>query len=273
MTTPGLDPLLQLPQAIVDQQESPAIMRIGVVAAIVEGSQITVKVSGSEVLIDCSYLLFQYFPLLGDRVILIKQDSQWVCLGQMTGPVGSNNLLYNPSFELGAVGSIPDGWTVNVISSGAGVPSFLVASYGSPLTGKQIVDFGTDSIGAGVSQAEAWSRTVDAQPGSAWTAAFWQMGVLTASVAPDFSDLDFFIEFTDSTGAVIASNGIVGYSTSADVYVPLYKRLSLALYPTGKVIAPTGTQGVRVRFLGRFGLPAASFFSFFIDNVILRQVD
>jgi hypothetical protein len=267
------DPLLEtLPGAVVAQQESSTVLRIGVVAAIIEGSQITVRISGSEVLLDCSYLFYQYFPLLGDRVIVLKQDSQWICLGQMSGPIGSNNLLFNPSFELGTIGALPSGWTITPGLVGAGVPTFTAAG-GLNISGVQTADFGTDSVGAGVSSADVFSAPVSAVPGSKWTGGYFLMQAFVGSIYPMFHDLDMHIQFLDGAGALIIDHEINHLSVGADVAGTLYRRLSLTAFPDGFVVAPAGTSSVRVRFVGIFELPAASFVSFFIDNVILRQVD
>ncbi len=269
------DPLLStLPGAVIAQQESPAVMRIGVVAAINEGSMITVRISGSDVLLDCSYLFNQYWPLLGDRVIVMKQDSQWVCLGQMSGPVGSNNPLPNSSFEEGVIGSLPTGWTLTVGLTGAGVPTFTVAGGGgTTISGLRVVDFGTDSVGAGVSTAEAFSPTVPALPGSKWTAAYFVTSAIIGSIYPMYSDISTYIEFLDPTGVVLVGENIDNYSTGVDIPVLVYRRLSLTLFPAGFVVAPAGTASARVTMFATFELPAASYASFFIDNVILRQVD
>lgn len=269
------DPLLDtLPGAVVAQQESPTVMRIGVVTQIIEGSQITVRISGSDVLIDCSYLFGQYYPLLGDRVIVFKQDSQWFCIGQMSGTIESNNPLPNSSFEQGAVGTMPTGWSINVISSAGGVPTFLVAFPGSTnISGSQAADFGTDSIAAGFSIADVYSPTIAAAPDSHWTAAYFLNSAFVGSSPPLFSLLELFIQFLTPTGVLITEYSVNVMSFFADVVGPLYRRLSLNAVPAGYVSAPIGTGLVRLRFYGEFDLPAASFVSFFLDNVILRQVD
>lgn len=268
------DPLLDtIPGAIIAQQESPTVLRIGVVAEIIEGSQITVRISGSDVLVNCSYLFYQYFPLLGDRVIVLKQDSQWICLGQMSGAIGSNTPLLNSSFEDGVVGTAPTGWSLTVGLTGAGVPTFLVAFPGSNnISGSQVADFGTDSIGAGQSTATAFSTPVPAAVGSKWTGAYFLTSAFIGSSFPLFSSLELNIQFLDVVGAVITSNMINALDIGFDLITPIYRRLSLTLFPAGFVVAPAGTVSARIAFAGIFNLPAASFTSFYIDNVILREV-
>jgi hypothetical protein len=269
------DPLLDtIPGAVVESRESPAVMRIGVVAQIIEGSQITVKISGSDILVDCSYLFFQYFPLLGDRVILLRQDSQWVCIGEMSGAIGSNTPLPNSSFESGVIGAMPDDWSITIIASPAGVPSFLVASPSSVnISGKQVADFGVDSVVAGISIADVYSSTVPATPDSAWTGAYYLTRAFVNTSPPMFSELEMWIQFLDGGGALISESLINVISLAADSLAPVYRRLNLTSFPSGYVTAPAGTVSTRVRFRGTFELPATSFVSFFIDNVILRQVD
>lgn len=269
------DPLMEtIAGAVVDSRESPTVMRIGVVTEIIEGSQITVKISGSEILINCSYLFFQYFPLLGDRVILLKQDSQWICIGEMSGNIGSNTPLPNSSFENGDIGAMPDNWSIVVISSGAGVPSFLVASPSSVnISGSKVADFGTDSIAAGLSVADVYSSTVPATPGSKWTGAYYMTRAFVNTSPPLFSDLEMWIQFLDNVGALVSESLINAFSLAADSLAPVYRRLNLTSFPAGFVGAPPNTESVRIRFRGTFELPATSFVSFFLDNVILRQVD
>lgn len=270
------DPLLEtIAGSVVGQQDSPAIMRIGVVAEIIEGTQITVRISGSEVLVDCSYLFGQYYPLLGDRVVVFKQDSQWFCIGEMSGAIDSNNPLFNSSFEDGLVATTPTGWTLVVSTSGGGVPTFWVSGSLSPenVSGKQMVDFGTDSVGAGSSTADAYSTTVAALPDSKWTGAYYLPAVMMNTIPPLFSQLQMYIQFLDSTSTLVVEYQINTFTVSSYLLGPIYRRLSLPAFPVGYVVAPPGTTSVRVRFRGFFDLQAASFVSFFIDNVILRQVE
>jgi hypothetical protein len=270
------DPILDtLPGAVVASREDNTVLRIGVVTQIIEGSQITVRVSGSNVLVDCSYLFGQYFPLLGDRVVLFKQDSQWFCVGQMSGTISSNNPLFNSSFEVGNVATLPAGWSLTVLSSAGGVPTFEVSGSLSPMevSGKQMVDFGTDSVGIGSSTADAFSTPIPTVEGTRWTGAYYLPAVMMNTVPPKFSQLQMYIQFLDSVSAVISEFQINSLTVGGYLTGPIYRRLSLAAFPQGYVAAPAGTSFVRVKFRGFFDLNATSFVSFFIDNVILRQVD
>lgn len=271
-----VDPLLDtVPGAVVASQESPTVMRIGVVTEIIEGSQITIRISGSEVLVDCSYLFGIYYPLLGDRVVVFKQDSQWFCIGTMSGAIDSNNPLFNSSFEAGTVAVIPDGWTLTVVTSGGGVPTFLVSGSLIPenVSGKQMVEFGTTSVGAGSSTADAYSTSIPTTVGTKWTGAYYLPAVMMNTVPPLFSQLKMYIQFLDNTATLITEFEINSFTVASYLLGPIYRRLSLSAFPQGYVVAPSLTASVRVRFRGFFDLQATSFVSFFIDNVILRQVD
>lgn len=54
-------------------------VRVGKVTAYTAGS-ITVAISGSDTLVNASYLS-SYFPNVGDNVIVLKNDTSWVVLG------------------------------------------------------------------------------------------------------------------------------------------------------------------------------------------------
>jgi hypothetical protein len=254
--------------AVVDTRVDPTVTRIGVVAAVVEADNITVRISGSDVLVQAAYLFPQYKPLLGDRVVVQRQGAAWFVLGTLSGPI--NTALLNPSFELNPVGVAPSDWTLQVISSGAGVPSALTYA-GFSLSGSRSVDFGVDSVLAGSSEANLYSAAVPATSESKWTAAFY-VSVFTEPSQNDFSDLDLYIQFLDASSVLVAETDVALGSYSVDQILPDYFRLSTNLIPAGYVTCPPGASQVRVRIRGRWQLPANSFFSFFIDYVILRQV-
>ncbi len=206
---------------------------------------------------------------------IIHYSVTWFCIGQMSGTIDSNNPLFNSSFEQGAVATTPDGWTLVVASSAGGVPTFWVSASLSPtnVSGQQMVDFGVDSIGAGSSVADAYSTAIVTEEGTHWTGAYYLPAVMMNTVPPLFSQLKMYIQFLDAASVVITEPEINSFTVAYYLLGPVYRRLSLAAFPAGYVEAPAGTQSVRVRFRGFFDLPALSFVSFFLDNVILRQVD
>jgi hypothetical protein len=266
MTQPEAVP--QLSDAVVDTTVDSTVTRIGVVSAVVETDNITVAISGSSVLIQAAYLFPQYQPLLGDRVVVQRQGAAWFVLGTLSGPI--NTLLLNPSFEEGVLGATPPNWSISVVSSGAGTPT-LTKVLGGEVAGSHSADFGTDSVATGGSEANVFSDPVACAPGSRWTAALF-VSTLTNPAPADFSILDLYIRFLDSGGAFISEFLVEGTSFSVDIVQPIYFRLSPATIAAGYVVAPVNAAFVQMRLRGRFFLTGVSFFSFFLDYMILRQV-
>src|SRR5574341_1523405 len=266
MTQPAAIP--ELSTAVVDTSVSPTVTRIGVVKAVQEATDITVAISGSDVLVQAAYLFPTYQPLLGDRVVVQRQGAAWFVLGTLSGPI--NTALANPSFEEGAVGATPPSWSLNVISTGAGTPTFLTSNnFG--IQGPRTADFGTDSVTAGESQADVFSAAVACPQDSKWTAALY-LTIYTEPSLNDFSDIELWIQFLDSASTVISQTMVATQSWSVDQILPYYFRLDTDIIPARYVSAPLGAAFVRMKIHGRFGLAATSFFSFFLDYMILRQV-
>lgn len=265
---------LDLPMAIQGVEEPPVVMRIGIVADIVEADNITVRISGSPVLVQASYLFPIYQPVLGDRVVVHRQDGQWFVLGTMSGPI--NSVVPNPSFELGVVGSTPTSWTLNIISNAAGNPTFTKVPGGQgSVSGQFVADFGIDSVPGGFSEADVFSSTVAAAEGEQWTCAYFLTGAfvdtdsvfLSSNGEPSF--LDFHLQFLDSGGVIISDTVMNSIAINTDVVGRQYRR---PLLGAQSVTAPPNTTAVRVKFAADFFMTANSFTSFFIDDVILRRV-
>lgn len=274
MTQPTANDMgLDLPAAVQGVEVSPMLQRIGVVVDIAESDNITVKISGSPVLVTASYLFPQYEPLLGDRVVVVKQDAQWFVLGTMSGPI--NSAIPNPSFELGTVGSLPTGWTINVLSSGGGVPTFTKVTAGTPVSGLYVADFGVDSLLLGQSSAEVFSPTANAAEGQGWIAAYWITGVFVDNDATTFAggggytDMEIFVQFLDAGGAVLSTTSMNYFGITIDINDALYKRPSP---PQTAAVAPAGTVSARIRLYSSFDMHATSFTSWFLDYMILRRV-
>lgn len=275
MTQPTPNDLnLDLPAAVQGVEESPVVMRIGVVVDIVEANNITVKISGSNVLVRASYLFPQYEPLLGDRVVVYRQDLQWFVMGTMSGPI--NTLIRNPSFEEGVDGALPTGWTLNIISAAAGNPVFTKVVAGQyAVTGSAVGNFGLDSVAGGTSVAEVYSSTVPAPEGSTWTLAMWvtytriDTSSITLVSGNRPSIMDMTIQFLDAGGAVLATEIRNVLLANAEQHAFLYRRPGTAGLAS---VAPAGSVSARFRLRGEFTVGANSFSSFFIDDVILRRL-
>lgn len=267
MTMPGTP---NFPEAIAGSTESPAVMRIGTVAEIVEADSITVKISGSPVLVQASYLFPQYLPVLGDRVGVIKQDAQWLVLGTLSGPI--NSVAMNPSFENGATGSTPDDWTITSVSGAGGTITFQkqAGSYlGQPIAGNFVgaVDF-TSNGAAAASQANITSDFVNASEGEDWTGALWIAGGIMSSGTLSLQTL--FLEFYDVDSVFIASNTIAQF-TLGDITIPRTYLRPQASNPS--FTAPPDTAKVRLRLNVQFVMPTpagGTVSTAFYDYAILR---
>lgn len=263
-----------LPQSIAGFNESPAVVRVGKVAIVESADVITVRISGSNVLVPASYLFPAYEPLLGDFVMIVKQDAQWFVMGTMSGPI--NSQLLNPTFEDGSLGFIPPSWTLNVTSSGAGTPTFTTEeNVLSSLSGRNSALFETQNAGAGAgnSTADVYSDEVSALPGQRWVAAYYLMASFMTG-ADNLCILETYIQFLDNASNVISETLVNSlFLTKGYIGAPFYRRLSLTLIPSGYVEAPPGTVFVRLRLNGDFTLQGFEFGNFYIDYMILRQVN
>lgn len=266
---------LDLPAAVQNVPESSTVTRIGVVSEIVDADNVTVKLSGSNVLVQASFLFPQYEPVLGDNVAVLKQDAQWLVLGTLSGPI--NSAIANPSFEEGTLGGVPTGWSITPISTVGGTPTFTKVSAGNTgVAGLFQADFGVDSVAAGFSSADVFSPAVPTVEGTSWTAAYYIVQAFidnaNATFAPGglLSDIEIFVEFLDSNAALLSSTSMNYFGANLDVPpVKLYRRPAPGV---SAAVAPPATAFVRLRLRGTFQMSANSFTSFFLDYMILRRV-
>lgn len=122
-----------------------AQLRTGVVSS-ATANQIIVNVGGSS--IPASWVApfgvtNPVPPVLGDLVVVVRQDASWTVLGRVAG-AGSNKVV-NPSFEISTANDFPDGWFVHDITGGSSVS--VVEFPGAP-DGFNIVTVTTDSASA-----------------------------------------------------------------------------------------------------------------------------
>lgn len=263
---------LNLPAAVQGVAESPALIRVGVVNEIVESDNITVKISGSPVLVTASYLFPQYQPLLGDRVYVVKQDSQWFVLGTMSGAI--NSAISNPSFEVGAIGATPTGWSITSVSAAGGAITFTkqLGNYlGQPISGQAVGDIQFTSNGAAAaSSSNIFSPGIAASPGESWTTAFWIAGGVMSGTTLVLGST--FVQWLDSGGTLISESTAQTFAYSAGTITPAYLRPQIG---TTSFTAPVGAISVRLRINVQFAMvtPAAGTISdVFLDYMVLRRV-
>lgn len=241
MTQPTVNDLaLDLPNAVQGVEEPPVVMRIGVVVDIVEADNITVKVSGSTALLIASYLFPQYRPMLGDRVVIYRQDSQWFVVGTMSGPI--NSVAPNASFEEGAIGATPTGWTFTVTSSSAGSPTFTKPATTQPLMGNSVGRFSLSPTGTGAGGGTLVSTAVQASEGEAWTAGLFIRIVDLAG--PNSLGISTLIRFLDSGGVSLGTfsmNAFTNFTSTTADYLLIRPDTT-----TLRAVAPPNTASVRM---------------------------
>lgn len=268
MTQPTPNDLdLNLPNAVQGIEESPVIMRVGTVVDIAEADNITVAISGSPVLVTASYLFPEYQPVLGDRVVTIRQDAQWFVFGTMAGPI--NSVAPNASFENGVVGSTPTDWTFTVTASAAGTPTGTKDDPLNPVDGLNVALVQLFTItGTGLSEGILRSTPVPASPGERWTAAtFFRTGTSDDNIVAGLMN----IEWLDA-GLAIIGTSLVGGEAFNSVTPWFYLRPAPA---TASLTAPVGTVYVRVAITTQFLIvdatplltPLAEY-----DRVVLRRL-
>lgn len=272
MTMP--DPVFQsLPGQISRQGESPVVARIGEVVDIQESTNITVQISGSPALVTASYLFPAYQPLLGDYVYVTKQDSQWLVLGTMSGPL--NTVLENPSFEDGVVGALPSNWTTTVIASPAGVPTFTKEFAANPVNGRYQGMIRNASAGvAGTSILDIFSAAEPATEGQRWAQShFLVYAVVNVNAAlvvqSGNTQVQTFIQFLNSGAALISEESAYVAYLGSNVITPTYLR---TITPSGfpYAVAPAGTAFVRVRLRATLTMNANSVTEIYLDSMVLR---
>lgn len=255
-----------VPGALTQAIESPALIRTGTVTQIVSADNITVRISGSPVLVTASYLFPTYLPLLGDRVYVIKQDAQWFVLGTMSGPI--NSVLANPSFELGTDFAIPTNWTVTTPVTTSGTPTFTKFPAADPLTGISVGLPDLTPIGTGFANLVAESELIPTVPDTLWTAALYVN-------VPDLNfDNSLFvsirIRWYTPAAVVITTNTLGGQAYSASTAGWTYLRPDAT---DRFVTAPPNTGFVSlVLDFGMDVATASSPITAFVDYAILRNV-
>ena len=276
LTQPTANDLnLDLPAAIQGVEESPVVMRIGVVTNLVESDNITVRISGSNVLVQASYLFPAYQPILGDRVVVYRQDSQWLVAGTMSGPI--NTAILNPSFEEGVPGALPSDWTFTVVSSAGGVPTFTKVLSGD-IAGQWIGRVVNSSGGvAGTSTADLFSSRAAASPGQRWAHGFYMTHAyinFNAANVPQGGNttVETFIQFLDIDGNLLVETSVGFLTLMTNVLNEIYNR---TLTTTGGffVTAPPETAFARLRIRFTLVMNANSATAIGLDYMVLRTPD
>lgn len=196
--------LPDLPHTIVDTTVEPTVMRIGVVTGYLDGS-LTVAISGSDVLVDASYMRGITLPAMGEKVVVLRQASQWVVLGALS-PRPAENPVLNASFEDDPVGAgLPSSWFTWDDGAATTRSTFLLPH---PMREDGQKALGVRFAGPGIAANYMSSVPIACEPGEFWAA---------SAQACYFAD-------------PLVTTTAVGY-TSAQVY--------LAFYPNDTDVYPT----------------------------------
>lgn len=154
-------------------------VRVGVVSS-ATANQVIVNVGGSSV--PASWVApFGVTnpapPILGDLVVVLRQDASWTVLGRVAG-AGANQVI-NPSFEIATTGDFPDGWFTAQLT---GTSVVSVQAFASAPDGENIVLITTDSATA---THYLYSSPIPVETGQQWAVSAYVGGdgALTADAA------------------------------------------------------------------------------------------
>ena len=242
--------------------------RIGIVSGFDTGT-IAVTISGSPVLVNATYLFGQYWPRLGEEVLLARVGAAWVVLGALSAQ--SSNAVINPSFELSAIGTTPPNWTNLAIF--APLPTtFLVGSLQNmPLDGpNQLKVSWTRASGGG--SVYTMSDPIIVVPNQKWAVSAW--AIASMSAWDDISNVNIGASFyalpSDPLGTTVAPDAFAG-GAFLDPNSTAWQHLGQV---TKGITIPTGATAMRV-FLWTnvtFGATLSSSIDTYWDRVIARRI-
>lgn len=176
IVNPASVPSLPTEVSIYDTESAGAQIRIGEVISYNAGL-ITIAISGSAVLTDAAYLMDQYKPALGDNVVIVRQGNQWIALGTPSANP-SDNMVVNPSFEIGTDAVLPDFWSLYhdpASTEGAAVGQTSLP-LGWEIDGPKALHFFLDNTPPGTSIDYVSSDAVPVALGQRWAASAFVVG-------------------------------------------------------------------------------------------------
>lgn len=124
-------PIINQTDALISAAQISAEMRTGVV---VDWNPSTLKVMIGGSTFDAAFLDSYNPPGVGDLVIAVRQNAAWLVLGRLAGNGANPNLVLNPDFDEGAIGSTPTNWTVQAWPGGPALATTITLQLdpGSP---------------------------------------------------------------------------------------------------------------------------------------------
>lgn len=251
-----------LPAAVAAAMPDAAVARLGTVVR-VGPSYLRVRVSGAANSTDAGWLS-SYQPILGDVVVVIRQDAAWVVLGSLGSTIEANNELANYSFEAGAIGALPPGWQ---LVTTAGSPTFVAASWdwADAIDGTQVGAVST--AGAGAVTTEVVSDPLPVTLGSQWMAAGYYRTSTDFGVGTVCNAQLLLSWYSDtSLGSVVSSAASGLYPVTRGMGWQLLRAQGLLGHS-----APAGAQWLRVR-MQFTSWAAAAGDTIYLDRMIARRL-
>lgn len=242
-------------------------LRIGTVTGFSTGT-ITVSISGSPTLVNATYLFGQYWPRLGEEVLVARVGSAWVVLGALSAQ--SSNMVQNPSFEDSATGTAPTNWS-NLVISGASPTTFNVDSIQDlPLEGPNQCHIAWTRVSGGGS-LYTLSRPILVTPGQVWAISGWAAASSTG--IDDTSTVNigasFYAHASDGLGTTVASDAFAG-----GAFLNMNPEWTHLGQVSRGIIIPAGATAMRV-FLWTtvsFGATASSAVDTYWDRIIAKRI-
>lgn len=253
-----------LPQAILDTQNEPAAVRMGVVASLGFREQSLMVRIGDAIQATPAVWLTSYEPLLGDVVAVSRQGAAWVVLGSLGSAVNeADNGVANYTFDLGDTGSLPPQWQ---LVTAAGSPTLLTTAYdrADRVGGDRVARL--LSPGAATVTTEVVSGTIPVVTSQYWAAGGWVRTLTDFSVAT-VASVQLYIAWYSGN----ALGDFLSQDSSGTYAV--YRGMPwtfLRVQGTEGIVAPDDATHMRVKFA--FSWAAAAGDAIYIDRVIARRI-
>lgn len=222
--------------ALLAATQPSAVARTGDVTAIT-ATTLIVNVGGTQ--INASYLRGTDF-LIGDLVVVLKQDSSWLCLGALSG-FGPNSLI-NPSFELQGLlspAAAITGWTTVNVAGTSDVA--VVASQFAP-SGTLVAQVSPSASGAD-KQFVLASDAIEVVAGDVWSVSAYFAGQnLTATPTVDVS---LRVYFSAAPGAYVpGSDTLIVAATNINDPFPFTLLSGTVTVPASQTLMRVGLRAV-----------------------------
>ena len=174
-------------------------------------------------------------PVVGDLVVLGRQDSSLFVIGRMAG-IGSNQVL-NPSFEAdGAIASTPSQWNLAVIA-GAGLASAVATGY--PPDG--LYELAVSASGGVTQDTYVYSNPINVAPGQVWALSAFATAVYPLGAAITATAAVYGLWFANNTNLYPTTSAADSLAATATVGpAPVHASIS------GTVTVPAATTFMRV---------------------------